>query len=356
MGVALDMDRKVYERALLRRIAALLVLASAAAAAGCGGAPPEDAAARPDAAQVEAALTAAEALLADNRASDAVLVAERLAEQAPDRMTAHELHARALLTLAAHPDLPPGDRASVQARAADAYDRAAALEPGNHALRHAAGVVSDTAGRPQAAAAHYEAAVEAQPENAQYALYLGLSRARAGRMDEARPLLERAERAMPESPDPKAALADLAERTGDRAVARAKIAEARALAPGSVPLRVADARMRRLDGDPRGALDLLLALDPPARREAAAAEEIAAALSATGDLRAAADVLDESSAAEPNDWRRSLRAAGAWMRAGDPVRATIAADAAAAAGAPREDVLKALSAANDPRPGAAASP
>ena len=353
MGVALDMDRRFYESRTLRRAAAALL---AGAVAACGEAPADEAAARPDPRQVDAAARAVEAYLAGNRASEAVFVAEKLAAQRPDLLQAHELHARALLTLAMDPDLPPGDRAAVQSRAADAYLRATAIEPTNAALHHAAGVACDTAGRRDEAVRQYEAAHAADPGNAQFALYLGLARARDGRADEARALLLAAERAMPESPDPKAALADLAMRQGDGAAARAKIAEARALAPASVELRLADARMRRLGGAPREALELLLPLDPPVRRDPGVAEELAAAQAALGDFRGAAVTLDESAAAAPNDWRRSLRAASAWMQAGDPVRATISADAAAVAGAPPEAAAQALSAASVPRPGAAASP
>jgi Flp pilus assembly protein TadD len=92
-------------------------------------------------------------------------------------------------------------------------------------------------------------------------------------------------------------------------------------------------------------------LDAPLRREPGFAEEIAAAHLALGDARTAAAVLDESASAAPNDWKRSLRAATAWMRAGDPVRATICADAAAVAGAPPEAVRAAISEASVPRPG-----
>ena len=305
---------------------------------------------------MDAAIRATEAYLAADKPSEATFVAEKLASEAPGLMRAHELHGRALIALAMRPDLPSGDKAAVLQRAAEAYARAAAIDPGNAALRHAAGVVSDTAGRHEEAVGHYEAAHDADPANAQYALYLGLARSRDGRGAEARTLLEAAERAMPESPDPKAALADLAMRAGDAAGARAKIAEARALAPASNELRLADARMRRLAGDPRGSLELLLALDAPVRREPGFATEIAAAHEALGDGRAAAATLDESASAAPNDWKRSLRAATAWMRAGDPVRATICADAASVAGAPADAVRAALSAASDPRPGGSPSP
>lgn len=326
-------------------------------AAACGRDPgPGPAKPPPDPAKVDAAVRAIEAYLAADKPSEAVFVAERLAEEAPALMRAQEVHGRALVALAMHPALPPDDRAAVFARAADAYVRAAELATGNGALQHAAAVVCDTAGRHAEAVRLYAAAHAADPASAQYALYLGLARARDGRLEEARPLLEAAERAMPEAPDPKAALADLAIRAGDPAAARAKIAEARALAPASVELRVADARLRRLAGAPAESADLLMALDPSVRAEPACAEELAAALAALGRAAEAAGALEASAAASPNDWRRGLRAASAWMRAGDPVRATIAADAAAVAGAPPERVREALSGASVPRPAGSPSP
>ncbi|MFM8640902.1 MAG: tetratricopeptide repeat protein [Planctomycetota bacterium] len=346
------MERRFYESRNLRRAA---LLALAAALSGCGDAP-EAPAPPPDARQVDAAIRATEAYLAADKPSEATFVSEKLAAEAPGLMRAHELHGRALIALAMRGDLPPGDRAAVIARAADAYARACAIDPANAALRHAAGVVCDTADRHGEAVGHYEAARAADPRNPQYALYLGLARARDGRPDQARELLEEAERAMPESPDPKAALADLAMRRGDAEGARRKIAEARSLAPASFELRLADARMRRLAGDAQGALELLLALDPPIRREPGFAEEIAAAHEALGDARAAAAALDDSASAAPNDWKRSLRAASAWMRAGDPVRATICADAAGVAGAPASEVSAALSGASGPRRGESPSP
>jgi predicted Zn-dependent protease len=348
MGLALDMERRFYESRTLRCAAAFAV---AAALTSCDAAREEPAAPPPDAKQVDAAVRAIDAYLAAEKPSEATFVAERLAAEAPGLMRAHEIHGRALVALAMQPDLPTEDRAAVFGRAADAYERATEIDSGNAALHHATGVVCDTAGRHEAAVRHYEAAHRIAPGNAQFALYLGLARSRDGAADDARRLLEEAERAMPESPDPKAALADLAMRTGDADGARRKIAEARSLAPASNELRLADARMRRLAGAPRESLELLMPLDAPLRREPGFAEEIAAAHLALGDARTAAGVLDESASAAPNDWKRSLRAATAWMRAGDPVRATICADAAAVAGAPPEAVRAAISEASVPRPG-----
>ena len=287
MGCALDMERRFYESGTLLRATARVVLAwtavavtmaTAFAPVACG---PTDA--KPAAAssvepkKLDAAIRAIDSYLAADKPSEAVFVAEKLASEAP------------------------------------------ALAPTNAALQHAAGVVSDTALRHPQAVAHYEAAFAADPSSAQFALYLGMARARDGQAVEARRLLEAAERAMPESPDPKAALADLELRNGDPNAARIKIAQARALAPTSIELRIADARMRRMAGAPRESLELLLALDAPLRRQPACAQEIAAAYFALGQAREAAGTLDESASAAPNDWKRSLRAATAWMQAGDQV-------------------------------------
>lgn len=352
---------------MVARLGALL--AAAALLPGCGeGADAAKPAAAPaaatataksaapaiDARKVDAAVRAVESYLAADKPSEAMTVAERLAAEAPGLMRAHELHARALVALALHPDMPREDRAAVLARAADAYANATALDPANGALQHAAGVVCDTAGRHEEAVAHYEAALAAQPTNAQFALYLGLARARDGRAPEARALLEQAERALPDAPEPKAALADLAMRANDLPRAREWIAQARRLAPASIEFRLADARMRRLAGAPRESLELLLPLDRAAREHPGVAEEIGAAYTALGSYREAAQALEESAGAAPNDWLRAVRAAEAWMRAGDPVKATIWSEAASLVGAPPERVQAAMQTAPGAAPGAAA--
>jgi tetratricopeptide (TPR) repeat protein len=350
------MGRRFYEFARCAAVAA------AALCAACDRpAPPAPAApaATVDARAADAASRAVEGYLAADKPAEALKVAEKFAQEAPGLMRAQELHARALVAVALHPDMTSDDRAAFLGRAADAYGRAAAIDPSNAALRHAAGVVCDTAGRHADAVTHYEAAHRSDAANPQYAMYLGLACARAGRADEARSLLQDAARAIPDSPEPRAALADLSLRAGDLAAARAHIAEARRLDPTSIPYRVADARMHRLADDPRGSLELLMPLDAKVRRDPGVAEEIAAAFTAVGALREAAAILDDSATAAPNDWKRALRAARAWMRAGDPVKATVWSDAAALVGAPAQDVREAMAPVNEapaPRPGGSSSP
>ncbi len=322
-------------------------------------APPAPAVPTVDARAADAATRAVEGYLAADKPAEALKVAAKLAQEAPGLMRAQELHARALVAVALHPDMATDDRAVFLGRAADAYGRATAIDPGNAALQHAAGVVCDTAGRHAEAVVHYESAHRADPANPQFTMYLGLARARDGRNDEARTLLEQAARDLPESAEPRAALADLALRSGDLAAARTRIAEARKLEPASVAYRLADARMHRLADDPRGALELLMPLDATVRRDAGVAEEIALAFTAVGALREAAAILEDSAAAAPNDWKRALRAARAWMRAGDPVKATVWADAAALVGAPAQDVREAMAPVSEgpgPRPGGSSSP
>ena len=308
---------------------------------------------------MDAATRAVEGYLAADKPAEALKVADKLAREAPGLMRAQELHARALVAVALHPDMATDDRAVFLGRAADAYARAAAIDPGNAALHHAAGVVCDTAGRHPDAVVHYEAAHRADPANPQFTMYLGMARARDGRNDEARALLGESAKALPDNAEPRAALADLALRAGDLAEARRQIAEARRLEPTSLSYRVADARMHRLADDPRGSLELLMPLDAKVRRDAGVAEEIAAAFTAVGALREAAAVLEDSAGAAPNDWKRALRAARAWMRAGDPVKATVWADAAALVGAPAQDVREAMAPVSEAparRPGGSSSP
>ncbi|MFO0782660.1 MAG: tetratricopeptide repeat protein [Phycisphaerales bacterium] len=320
----------------------MLAGALALAAAGCGkpAAPPAQ---PPVSAQVvDTAIQSAESYLAAQKPREAVQVAARLAQEAPTLMRVHEIHARALVALALDRETTPADRQAFLGQAADAYDRAAALDSTNAALQHAAGVVSDTAGRAAAARAHYQAAHEAEPGNAQYLLYLGSAVARAGDLDGALPLLQQAAKASPSSPDPRAALADLYVRRGDLQAARAAIQEARRLAPGSLELRLADARMRRLDKHPEETLDLLMALDPPVQAQPGVAEELALAHLALGDVLRAAQALEASAHAAPDDWRRARRASQAWLQAGDPVRAEMWERAAQGAGAPSAEPAPAV--------------
>lgn len=330
---------------MARRAASAGLSALLCLAAGCGDgdAPPANAPRTTiDPRTADAAAQAVESYLTGQRIPEAVTVAEKFAAEAPGLMRSQELLGRALVAQAMDEATPAAQRDAIMRRAADAYDAATRIDPQNAPLAHAAGVVCDTAGLHDRAADHYAAAHARDPRNAQYALYLALARARQGRTDEARTLAEAAEAAMPESPDPKAALADLAVRSNDLDRALAKVREARALDPSSNGLRLADARIRRMAGKPEEALELLVPLDPPVRRAPGYADELAAAYAATGRLREAAQAMEESAVMRPGDAMRALRTAKAWRDAGDPIKSSIWIETATLAGAPAEEVAKAL--------------
>jgi tetratricopeptide (TPR) repeat protein len=326
-------------RAAPAALAALLCLAG-----GCGDGSPQASAPRTtiDPRKADAAAQAVESYLTGQRIAEAVTVAERFAAEAPALMRSQELLGRALVAQAMDEATPAAQRDAIMRRAADAYDAATRIDPRNAPLAHAAGVVCDTAGLHDRAADHYAAAHDRDPRHAQYALYLALARARQGRTDEARKLAEAAEAAMPESPDPKAALADLAVRSDDLDRALAKVREARALDPSSNGLRLAEARILRMAGRPEEALALLVPLDPPVRRAPGYADELAAAYAATGRLREAAQAMEESAVMRPADAMRALRTARAWRDSGDPIKSSIWVETAMLAGAPAEEVAKAL--------------
>lgn len=310
-------------------------------------APPAQAAG-PKAKAIEAAVQSVESYIAARRPREALQVAERLTATIPDSMRVHELHARTLVAVALDSSTAAEAQHDWWQLAADAYDRAVKLEPDNAGLLHAAGVANSSAGRHEAARDHYAAARKLDMTSAQYALYLGMAHASLNQLDDAQAMLREAQLLAPNSPDPKAALADLAVRRSDFAAARTHISQARALAPELLPLRLADARIRRLDKHPEEALDLLMALDLPVQCEPGVAEELALAHTAMGDFNAAAHALEASAGAKPDDWRRSLRCSEAWQRASDAVKAQIWMQRAMEAGAP--------SAASVPRPAEASSP
>lgn len=319
-------------------LALLALLLSLLPLEACEKPPAPPSKAPPSPAAINAALQSAESYLAADKPQDAVQVATRLASEAPHLMRVHELLGRALVAQAMH--VPAHAQQPWWDQAADAYRRAAALEPTLAGLQHATGVVCTTAGQHEAARTYYQAAFDLEPQNPQYVLYLGISYAQEEHFDRAAELIGMAEQLAPDQSEIKAALADLAVRRQDLAAARRHIADARALAPDSLPLRLADARIRRLDKHPEEALDLLLALDDHVQCEWGVAEEIALAHTALGDYATAARAMELSANAAPEDWRRAIGCAQAWQRAGNLSRAEGWLQAAYAAGAPEEAFIR----------------
>lgn len=272
-----------------------------------------------DPAARRAALDAVETSLRSARLDEALRIARRLAEALPNDADAHEILARTHLarSLAV---VQPALQAAERAAAAEAYLRAAQLQPNHAGFQSAAGVAAQQAGMLNEAVACFERAQSADGANAQHPLYLGQALLQSGDVTRARSSFERARALAPESPWPISGLAVLELQLGNapRALELAQLA--RTLDPQADQLRVAEAKALRKLGRHADVLTLLLALPPKSRMGEAFAWEIASAHESLGDRIEAAKAWGE--------WAEQCTSADAaadasrrWEDAGDPIQA-----------------------------------
>ena len=191
-------------------------------------------------------------------------------------------------------------------------------------LHQSAGEIASAAKRPNAALEHFRAAGRLDPGAAKAPLYEAQILMQLGQRDAARRALQRVLELNPQEAYAHASLAALAMQTADHEEAVGHIAEARRLDPENLTLRLQEARIRRETGDPRRALELLLALDERSRAEAAVAAEIAESYLRLGDPAKAAAAWEHRyrvHTRDPTAWRAAVRAAHARIEAGDRDRA-----------------------------------
>jgi len=294
----------------------------------------EGAAPRTSQRELDEARAAAEQYLTTGRPAEAVVIARRLVEASPRGVAEHELLARALLA-AVILDGDDGPTGATRAAAAHAYREAAALDPTNAPLQHAAGVALDQSGQLDEAVAHYHRAMAIDPSNPQYPLYIAMALRRLDRVDEALAMLDVARQLAPDEALVETVRADALLAAGNPEAALAAAQRARTLAPGDLQARVAEARaLRRLERAQESA-ELLAALPHGARAIEAVAQELAESLLAIGRSEAAARAWELSLNTDPRRWRSAAGAADAWIAAGDLIRAEAHLDLARAL-APRE--------------------
>jgi len=297
---------------------ALIALAMLLAVHACDDRTPEQAATSDPVAQRQA-MIAIESALASSRVDDALLIARRLVEVAPESASAHELLGRALIARS----IGEGDPLKATALAQEAwsaYRQAVSIGDPAAGLLNAAGVTAQSAGDPGAAIRLFERAAEKEPSNPQHPLFAGLALHRVGRDDEARRALDRAALLAPDSPWPVAGLSSIALAAGDSEEALALARRARAIDPTTDELRVVEAKALRRLGRSADVLTLLLALPEASRFTDAVTFEIAAAYLALGDRPAAARAR-ALFAEHTTTAKSALEAAAAWDEAGDGVQA-----------------------------------
>ena len=306
-------------------------------------------------AAVEAALGAAEQYLSSSDVPRAEAILRRLIEQAPAESRARELYGRvlSLKTMQARQHGRPaiGDRLAAEAYAQ--YRQAVDLAPGSPGLHQSAGEVASVAGLDEAALGHFEAAARLDPASAKHPLYAAQVLIRQGRLDEAEAALARVLALDPDEPFGFASQGVIALERGDCDRALACIAEARRIEPGQLGFRVQDAKIRRRCGEPVGALELLATLDDRQRAEEAVVHELAASYVALGEHRKAAEAWLHRYRSRPSSWEAAVRAAEAFLEAGDRAEARRWLQRAKAAAGSTPDVRaveEALSAAQEAKP------
>jgi len=130
-------------------------------------------------------------------------------------------------------------------------------------------------------------------------------------------------RLRPEEAFAWASLAECHRQEGDLEAALEEIRTARRLDGSALAFRVAEARILRLSGRPRDALELLLAAGEPMWSDPIAVEEVALGWAALGEPRRAALAWETCHRQHPHHLEALRRAAQAWRDAGDPVRAQV---------------------------------
>ncbi len=289
-----------------------------------GGPQPKTAAAAavsPEA--VEAALGAAERYLSSSDVPRAEAIIRRLTERVPGEWRARELYGRVLILKAMqarqHGRPAIGDRLAAEAYAQ--YRQAVELAPGSPGLHQSAGEVASVGGLDEAALSHFEAAARLDPASAKHPLYAAQVLIRQSRLDEAEAALARVLALDPDEPFGYASQGVIAMERRDCDRAMARIAEARRIEPGRLGFRVQEAKIRRRCGEPVSALELLATLDDRQRAEEAVVHELAASYVALGEHRKAAQAWLHRYRSHPSSWQAAVRAAEAFLEAGDRAEA-----------------------------------
>ena len=294
----------------------LLSAVALIAVAGCERAPTV---AGPTATDVQTALEAAQRYIDADQLPAAIVILERLIESAPDEPLAHSAFAQAHLALAQGIQAAEGPADAVlraYRQAAEAAARAADLAPDDPSFQREAAGLASLGGDLEAAAMFYERAATLDPGNAQYPIYRGSTLLRLGRRHEARSAFERALAIDADEPYAHASIAGVYLEESDWTAALEHITTARGLAPDDLAIRLQEAKILRLSGEPRTAYSRLIGLDEASRRQVGVVRELALAANAMGDPARAADHWMARYQARPDDVEAAVETGLALVRAG----------------------------------------
>lgn len=270
---------------------------------------------RMSAADRDSSLDAIQRWLTAGRADNAIAVARTLAERLPDDPHVRLALGRTLLALGSEARIDPGG-GPTRARALSA-EAVEALRPAYEAwrdgnpraaeTRRSLGLALEGDDRLDEAIQIYaEARLEEDPVSR---FHLGLALLRAERPDEAAIVLSEVESVRPDDAFVVAARAEAARTLGRPDEARALADVAVRLDGGSWPIRVQRASILRRLGDPKAAIESLLAMDDSSRLELPVLEEMTEGWLALGRPAAAADQWAELARVRRDDPIASFGAA-----------------------------------------------
>jgi predicted Zn-dependent protease len=284
-------------------------------------------------AAIDASLDAAEQYLTAGNTANAESIIVGLLARAPQDHRAHELYGR-VLYLKSFEASTRGDEAAAAQYVTDAYGQyqlsvtGAETAGGNPhmlaGLHQSAGEIASAAGRPDEALEHFREAGRLDPGAAKAPLYEAQILIGLGRPGDAQQALQRVLQLDPEEAYAHASLAALAMRRADHEAAVEHITEARRVDPQNLLFRLQEARIRRESGDPRTALELLVALDARTRIEEAVTAEIAACYTSLDLPAKAGEAWEQRYRVDPRHptaWRAATRAAHARLKSGERDRA-----------------------------------
>ena len=290
----------------------------------------------------ERQLERAEQFLGAGQTDEVLHIATELTTSASGDWRSHELLARAnmqrALTLQ-HEGLIELSSASL-GKAVDGYARALPLADGIGGLYRSAADAAQMHGQSELAIAWYEQAIEIDPDDPRSPLRLAQVIFES-HPDEARALLNRVVQLNTSIPEAYASLSLLDAKQGDIASARSHMKHAVAMATDVAAIRIVQARMHRILGEPQRGAEILLALPPADRAMESTTTELARCWGDIGQHARAADAWAacyHSLAHRSDAWRFALEAAKSSLRAGNQPRAAGFLDQAVYLSAPPAEV------------------
>jgi tetratricopeptide (TPR) repeat protein len=289
-------------------------------------------------------LVRAEQLLGAGQTGDVLTIAKTLTMEAPGDWRSHELLARACMQRALSQQgqglIEQSNKAFGETVAAYAVATERAGTIGG--LYRSAADAAQMSGQSDQARAWYERAMELEPTDPRSPLRLAQVVFERD-PEAARRLLERVLTLDASIPEAHASLALLDAQQGDVQAARGRMRTAVDLATDVVAIRIVQARMHRVLGEPRRGVEILLALPSVDRAAEPTATELARCWAAIGQHSRAADAWAacfHAMAHRSDAWRFALEAAKSSLRAGERPRAAGFLDQAVYLSAP-PDLIKA---------------